>query len=1398
MRKLFFKSMLLLCALIVGTSSAWGVDYVKVTSSSDLVAGEVYIIATSSAVATAYSSNNLTTTSAGFTENSGTISTTTATPMEFTLGKEPSTFTLKMSNNRYLGYSGSSTTFRNTQTSVSANNERWTIEYNSTYEMFTIVSYQTSGRHIGTGNSVFKCYTSMSTNAPATLYKKQASTFSVTYKANGGSGNDLVDNNGGNGYASGATVTVLENEGVGHPNFTKTGHSFVFWSDKSDPNADGANLYNPSDNSANTFSITENTTLYAAWTPNKYNVAIASVEDVDLYAEYGTKGMLVEGENANIDYGTELTLTADELADGYMFVWEITDDLSNDVTEAVLSGSTLTVPAYNITISGSVVAIPKYTVTFNAGTGSCATLSLQEQSLGSGVTLPSATISVTGWSFAGWATASTTNTEIAPTLYAASETYHPTDNCTLYAVYQYTSSVPGEFKRATSLSDITSASSVVIVYSTTAVLNATNNQIGKSTTVPSESAGIITNQTNTVFALAGNNTSGYTLTNSGCTLGATGNNAVVSNTSSNSTWKFEESSSGTNNFVLLNTAWDNNGIQYYSSNFKVYTNASYKTTNTFAMKVYVPNVTTVYNSNPAAIINPIVTFTTSGDKSLYVQGEASYTNVANVTGIAKTPEYTSSDATVATVNEEGEVTALKSGFTTITAKVAAEIGVNTEASATYIVTVKDAKTIAGIKALTSTATAKSFTADLTDAVVTYVNGDHAYIQDESGAIYTSCGSSLTAGKKINGAVTGSVKASNQIDEITAIDLNEATITDGVIPSAATISAATLAANKTDYEGKLVRIENATVTASLSSGSASGGKISDDGKTTEINLYAPDSNIDALKDAEGTFNGYISLFSGSTIRFNIYEQTQITLTKNAPTSQPLAFTSDEIVLDEETAAFEAFTPQAVSGAVGTVSYAITGDAIYSGFNATTGEFSLNGVCGTATITTTAAAKEVTEAGVTTPYTETEKSYTVTVRPRYSVVFHINDAAVELREESFGAGIIVPAPLVVPGYSFISWRTSALATTDTDPDDYVAFDATFHPEDYDDEYYAVYAVTNGSPEVKHTSTFTIKQSSAPDSPFISDGSSWTWSNLTFTSEAGACINSSNGSITFTLPSGGKATALTITKTSNAWAGAAQVVLKDASSNSLHTFSLGTSSSDTYNFTSNYDHASSYTLTNTTSKNAWVDHIDFKYTTGGISYSGYTTTIPGITLSLAADTWATYCFPVDVVIPDDARLKVYKSEVNAEEDALNVTAITGNLKAGEGVLMKANTTADDYTFSRYTGGDATPLDGNALKGCVVATHTDVLKAQNGDCTYIMVLDKTTGNFGTFSGTFPGGKAYLPFTPSTSAPSAFRIVEVENSATSIDNFEANDNVVKFFENGQLFIKKNGITYDTLGRIVK
>ena len=165
--------MFLLCVLIAGSSSTWATTYVKVTSTSDLVSGDVYIIATSSAVATAYSSSNaLTTVSTGFTEISGIITTTTATPMEFTLGEIGDSYTLKMSNDKYLGYN-SNTNFRRNETSASNKKEKWTITYNSDYTMYTIVNVDDTERHIGTGTNVFRPYVNMANNPPATLYRKQ-------------------------------------------------------------------------------------------------------------------------------------------------------------------------------------------------------------------------------------------------------------------------------------------------------------------------------------------------------------------------------------------------------------------------------------------------------------------------------------------------------------------------------------------------------------------------------------------------------------------------------------------------------------------------------------------------------------------------------------------------------------------------------------------------------------------------------------------------------------------------------------------------------------------------------------------------------------------------------------------------------------------------------------------------------------------------------------------------------------------------------------------------------------------------------------------------------------------------------------------------------------------------
>lgn len=77
--------------------------------------------------------------------------------------------------------------------------------------------------------------------------------------------------------------------------------------------------------------------------------------------------------------------------------------------------------------------ISQCTVTFNAGTnGTCATTSLTESASGAGVVLPTA-VGKTNYTFAGWSTASSALTADAG---VAGSTYHPTANCTLYAVYQ--------------------------------------------------------------------------------------------------------------------------------------------------------------------------------------------------------------------------------------------------------------------------------------------------------------------------------------------------------------------------------------------------------------------------------------------------------------------------------------------------------------------------------------------------------------------------------------------------------------------------------------------------------------------------------------------------------------------------------------------------------------------------------------------------------------------------------------------------------------------------------------------------------------------------------------------------------------------------------------------------
>ena len=89
--------------------------------------------------------------------------------------------------------------------------------------------------------------------------------------------------------------------------------------------------------------------------------------------------------------------------------------------------------------------LPKYTVSFSTGTGNPTQASITESEGGAGITLPTGpTPTCPDWTFAGWWTEEVSSTNTSPgTLLNADDTYNPTSDITLYAVYSKTETTQG-------------------------------------------------------------------------------------------------------------------------------------------------------------------------------------------------------------------------------------------------------------------------------------------------------------------------------------------------------------------------------------------------------------------------------------------------------------------------------------------------------------------------------------------------------------------------------------------------------------------------------------------------------------------------------------------------------------------------------------------------------------------------------------------------------------------------------------------------------------------------------------------------------------------------------------------------------------------------------------------
>ena len=221
--------------------------------------------------------------------------------------------------------------------------------------------------------------------------------------------------------------------------------------------------------------------------------------------------------------------------------------------------------------------------------------------------------------------------------------------------------------------------------------------------------------------------------------------------------------------------------------------------------------------------------------------------IAPADATIKDVNWTSDNEAVATV-KDGVVSGLSAGSATITATT-----VDGEFTASCVVTVNELSkisTIAEIKAILKEGTSsntKAFDARLTKAVVTYVNGSNAFIEDETAAIlYFKSGHGLKVGDVLSGDFAGSGYSFNGVVEITSVTTTP-TITAGTAPDPTVATLAQISKDFDAYDSRWVKLENVTTGVAL----ASGTRTSSVSQTvTSLPLYAKIQNIELAAESFG--------------------------------------------------------------------------------------------------------------------------------------------------------------------------------------------------------------------------------------------------------------------------------------------------------------------------------------------------------------------------------------------------------------------------------------------------------------------------------------------------------------------------------------------------------------------
>lgn len=199
-------------------------------------------------------------------------------------------------------------------------------------------------------------------------------------------------------------------------------------------------------------------------------------------------------------------------------------------------------------------------------------------------------------------------------------------------------------------------------------------------------------------------------------------------------------------------------------------------------------------------------------------------------------------------------------------------------------------------------------------------------------------------------------------------------------------------------------------------------------------------------------------------------------------------------------------------------------------------------------------------------------------------------------------------------------------------------------------------------------------------------------------------------------------------------------------------------------------------------------------------------GQSIELTPNQWATFSPGVNITIPqyNASTFPVYVASASLSPgDAYLITHQLNangpiNIESGTGLLMKMLTGESSCWFD-FSEATATPtsIDQNVLFGTTEAMVTSQLDHHSEGS--ILALNKNTQTFCVVNEEvmFPAFRAYIAVTP-WSAPS-FRLITEEELATGFEHLEPLESLAstKFWRDGQLLIRRDGVVYDIMGRVV-